>query len=254
MTNPTRSSQSLRQRLCEHEPLRGSFVKLTGGHSIEILGAVGFDFVVIDAEHGPYGREATDLSLMACRAAGLAGIVRVSDHSRSSLEGALDLGAAGLLVPHVDSARAAEQLVKSCRYQGGRRGFSAATRAGGYGTVTRAEHILRSDSEVALIAMIEDASGLEECDAIAAMNGINAVFIGRGDLAVSLGVDSLDAPEVQNACRRIFEAARAASKPAWAMASSPEEAKLLRDAGASGLILASDTSMLIDGARRLLAA
>ena len=86
------------------------------------------------------------------------------------------------------------------------------------------------------------------------MNGINAVFIGRGDLAIALGVDSLDAPEVQNACRRIFEAARAASKPAWAMASSPQEAKLLRDAGASGLILASDASMLIDGARRLLAA
>ena len=79
MTNPTRCSKSLRQRLCEHERLRGTFVKLAGGHSAGMPGAVGLDFVVIDAEHGP-------------------------------------------------CSRAAKQIVKSCRYQGGRQGFSAATR------------------------------------------------------------------------------------------------------------------------------
>src|SRR3990170_230505 len=107
MADPT----MLRRRLLAREHLIGTFVKTPTSHATEILGQLGFDFVVIDEEHAPFDRVATDQALLAARASSIAGIVRVPEASPSQLLGALDAGATGVLVPHVYSAQKAKDLV-----------------------------------------------------------------------------------------------------------------------------------------------
>lgn len=207
-------AKSFRHRLLAKEQLLGSFIKFPTGHSTEMLGGIGFDFVVIDAEYGPFDRLATDQARMGARAGGIAGLVRVPALER--ILGALDDGAAGVLVPHVVSAEKARAVVSLCRYRGGSRGFSNTTRAGGYGARGIWEHVDVADAEVAVIAMIEDRSALDQLDAILAVEGLDAVFVGRGDLTVALGAASLAAPETQAAAEKILAAARKrpASRPA----------------------------------------
>ncbi len=98
------SPAAFRQRLAAKAPLLGTFIKTPTGHAIEILGDLGFDFVVIDEEHAPFDRVAIDNALLAARAAGTAGIVRVAAPSAANLLSVLDSGAIGVLVPHVSTA------------------------------------------------------------------------------------------------------------------------------------------------------
>ncbi len=241
MTNRPDPAQ-FRKRFLARETLLGSFVKLPTGHSTEVLGSVGFDFVVIDEEHGPFDRVATDMALMAARAGRTAGLVRVPDTGR--LLGALDDGAIGVLVPHVSSPEFAREVVALCRYRGGRRGFSNTTRAGDYGGRGMWAHVDAQDAEVAVIAMIEDPEALDHLDAIFATPGLDGAFIGRGDLTVALGAKGLDAPETQKAAEAILAAARRADKPVCMMVASAAEATEWRALGASAFIVSSDQGFL----------
>ena len=204
MATPT----GFRARLLGGQRLIGTFIKTPTGHATEILGAVGFDFVVIDEEHAPFDRGTTDQVLLAARAAGTAGLVRVPDARASALLAVLDSGAAGVLVPHVDSAEKARAVVAACRYRSGSRGFSNSPRAGRYGAAGMWEHVDASDAAISVIAMIEDPAAIDTIDAIVATEGLDAVFIGRGDLTVALRAANAAAPEVRAAVERIAKAAR----------------------------------------------
>ncbi len=243
------SPTGFRQRLLAKEQLLGSFIKFPTGHSTEMLGGIGFDFVVIDEEHAPFDRLATDQALMGARAGGIAGLVRVPDTGR--ILGALDDGAAGVLVPHVDSAERAREIVSLCRYRGGSRGFSNTTRAGGYGARGIWEHVDAADAEVAFIAMIEDRDALDRLDDILAVEGLDAVFVGRGDLTVALGAASLAAPETQAAAEKIVAAAKKAGKAVCIMVAGAAEAQEWRKLGASAFIVSSDQGFLRQAALKV---
>ena len=168
---------TFRQRLRAGERLIGTFIKTPTSHTSEIIGDVGFDFVVIDEEHAPFDRVTIDAALLGARAAATAGIVRAArpdEGERSS--SALDDGAVGVLVPHVASAEKAQQVVAAARYRGGRRGFSNSPRAGRYGGLGLSAHLARADAQTTVIAMIEDPEALDEIDAIARVEGIDAFF------------------------------------------------------------------------------
>jgi staphyloferrin B biosynthesis citrate synthase len=240
-----------RKRFLAKETLLGSFVKFPTGHATEILGSVGFDFVVIDEEHGPFDRGSTDLALMGARAGRTAGLVRVPDKGR--LLGALDDGAAGVLVPHVSSPEIAREIVALCRYRGGKRGFSNTTRAGDYGGRGMWAHVDAQDAEVAVIAMIEDPEALDRLDDIFATPGLDGVFIGRGDLTVALGAKGLDSPETQKATEAILAAARRAGKPACIMVAGASEASEWMKLGASAFIVSSDQGFMRQASARIAA-
>jgi 2-keto-3-deoxy-L-rhamnonate aldolase RhmA len=233
---------TLRQRLLDGALVFGTFLKTPTGHATEILGGVGFDFVVIDEEHAPFDRAAIDVALLAARAAQIAGIVRVA--SPASLLPALDCGAVGVLVPHVSSAGKAREIAAACRYRGGRRGFSNSPRAGSYGGRAIWNHVQTADATTLVIAMIEDPEALGEIEAIVAVEGIDAFFVGRGDLTVSLGAPSMDAPAVRDAVTRIAAAARKARKPLCAMVGQAADAKWLRGLGATAFIVSSDQGFM----------
>jgi 2-keto-3-deoxy-L-rhamnonate aldolase RhmA len=245
---------AFRQRLLGRELVVGTFIKTPTGHATEILGDLGFDFVVLDEEHAPFDRGATDNVLLAARAANTAGIVRVPSANPTALLSVLDCGAAGVLVPHVASQAMAREVVASCRYRGGHRGFSNSPRAGGYGRLGFWNHVDQSDAAVAVIAMIEDPEALDVIDAIVDVEGLDAVFIGRGDLTVALGVEGPGTPEVKAATEKITAAALKAGKAVCAMSAGGDDAKWLRELGVCGMIVASDQGFMRQAAMRALTA
>jgi staphyloferrin B biosynthesis citrate synthase len=230
------AANTFRRRFAARERLLGSFIKTPTSHAIEILGDIGFDFAVIDEEHAAFNRESIDIALLAARASGIAGIVRVAEARASSILSALDCGAVGVLVPHVLSVEKAKDVAAWSRYRGGRRGYSGSARAGRYGATPMWTVVDESDARTTVIAMIEDPEALDTIDAIARVEGIDGFFIGRGDLTASLGAASAAAPEVQDAVRRISAAARSANKPVCVMVGSANEAKPFQELGASAFV------------------
>jgi 2-keto-3-deoxy-L-rhamnonate aldolase RhmA len=235
---------SFRRRFAARESLTGTFIKTPTPHAIEILGGLGFDFVVIDEEHAPFDPQATDVALLAARASGTAGIVRVPSAAPAGILRVLDCGAAGVLVPHVSSAAKAHEIAAACRYRNGKRGYSGSSRAGGYGAAKVWDHVARSDEMTTVIAMIEDPEALDDIDSILGVEGIDGAFIGRGDLTVALGAAANDAPPVKAAVDTVMAAARRAAKPVCVMVGSAAEAKTFKDLGASAFIVSSDQGFL----------
>lgn len=252
MAKSNDGSDRFRSRFLRGERLIGAFIKTPTSHATEILGLVGFDFVVIDAEHAPFDRIATDQVLLACRAFDIAGVVRVSEATPAQILSALDSGAEAVLVPHVDSAAKAAAVVSAGRYRQGARGFSNSPRAGEYGGRNMADHIQRSDAGVALIAMIEDVAAIDLLDEILAVDGIDGIFIGRGDLAVAMRADSPNADEVSAAVEKITAAARRAGKPIMVMVGAASDSTRFATQGATAFIVSSDQGLMRQAATKVL--
>jgi 2-keto-3-deoxy-L-rhamnonate aldolase RhmA len=233
---------SFRQQLVDRASLIGSFIKTPSVHATEILGDLGYDFVVIDEEHGPLDRGAIDLLLLAAQAARVAGIVRVAH--RSSILAALDMGAQGVLVPHVRSAAEAADAVAASRYAGGARGCSPSPRAGRYGHYSLAEHVARADAQVCVCVMIEDPDAVSHANEISEVEGVDAIFLGLGDLAVAMGEPSSTGPEIRRLAGLVTQAAQRHGKTIMATAPSVEAAGWLRDLGANALVVNSDQGLL----------
>ena len=233
-----------RERLHRGERLLGAFLKTPTVHATEILAEVDFDFVAVDQEHAPFDRRDLDALALASQTSGIASLVRVSDASPSRLLGVLDLGFAGVIVPHIASVEQAREAVSACRFAGGSRGFSNSPRAGRYGALGIAEYIDKSDREVTVIAMIEDVAALEAIDAIVAVEGIHAVLIGRADLAVALGERSLSAPAVVSAVDRVLAACRVAGRRVMLHIGNVEEVRTFAELGVTLFLVGSDQSMI----------
>lgn len=239
-----------RQRLRARAPLLGSFVKTPHPIVVEILGATGLDFLVLDGEHAPFDRAATDLCLLAARAAGIATLVRVPDHSPATILAALDSGAAGVVVPHVNTADQARALAAAVRYIPGGRGIAGTTRAGGYGTKPLAQHRRDAAAETVLICQIEDREAVENHRAIAAIDGVDALFVGRADLSLSCGRDDFSSPEIDAMAAAVLSAPEAAT---GLYCAPGEDFAPWAARGASFVIAGADHSFLAAGARSLIA-
>jgi 2-keto-3-deoxy-L-rhamnonate aldolase RhmA len=246
-------SEGFRSRLLRGDVLVGSFLKTPTLHGAEILGGLGFDFLVVDEEHSPFDRQSTDVALFAARATGAAGFVRVQSPAPHHLLSVLDCGATGVLVPHVATAAMARQVAAACRYRGGRRGYSGSIRAAGYGGGKMWDYIGRADAATTVVAQIEDPEALDEIDAIAATDGIDALFIGRGDLTAAMGAPSNDAPEIRDAVDRIAAAAKRAGKPVMVFVGGMKEAEWLRGIGATAFVYSSDQGLMKQAAGKALA-
>jgi len=165
--------------------LRAIFNSLPSPAIVEMCAYAGFDFILIDNEHGSAGLDTTEHMLRAARASGIPPVVRCMRHDIARI---LDMGASGVQIPMVQSAAEARDLVQQVRYPGtGRRGSAFSPRAAGYGAFPGAEHTRRSNDGVALIVMIETEEAAAQAAEIAAVEGVDAVFVGPNDLSHSMG-------------------------------------------------------------------
>jgi len=232
----------LRQRMRSAEPLLGTFLDLGSALAGDITAGAGFDVLILDLEHGAGGREATLAQLQALRAPV---VVRVPSAAGEEAGWMLDHGAAGVLVPRVQGIRDAAQAEAASRY-GGARGLDPGSRAAGFGR--DAEYGARADEERVVMIQIETRGALDAVEEIAALPGVDALFVGPYDLGVALGVTPGAAtPEVQEAAGRVAAAAREAGKGAAVFLGDPALAPVYRDLGFT-LISAGFTSTLLAAA------
>lgn len=234
--------------MISNETLVGTFLKTPAHETIEILAQSGLDFLCLDAEHAPFDRNRMDVCLAIARALNFPTLVRVSSATPPELLKALDCGATGVVVPHVDSAEKAEQIAKSSRFGEGGRGFAGSTRWAGFATRSMQDVLDQSVSETVVIAQIEEPAGVEAVEQIAAIDGIDGLFVGPADLAVCYGTTDQSAPVVMDAMHRVGEAAKKNGKTLMTFAGSASSAPALRDMGVSMFFIASEHAFMLRGA------
>ncbi|KCB49495.1 HpcH/HpaI aldolase family protein [Bordetella hinzii] len=204
------------------KPLRGVFNGLPSPAIVEMCAYAGFDFIILDNEHGSADLGMTEHMLRAARAAGIVPVVRCFEHDLPRI---LDMGASAVQVPMVESAEQARRLAGMIRYPPlGRRGSAFSTRAAGYGAFGGAGHTQRSNEGIGFIAMIETPEAIAAAGEIAAVDGVDAVFIGPNDLAHAMGHGSdWNAAPVQRAIEQGLRAVAAAGKCAGIIALTPQD-------------------------------
>ena len=179
---------SFRSRVLGGETVFGLFLDLSSPASAELCGRAGYDWLLVDLEHGAGTEADLPAMLMAIESTGAAAMVRPQSGERLRIGRALDLGATGIMVPRLESADEAREAVTFLRYPpAGVRGVALRTRGAGLGTVAHADVGQISDRIVGIV-QIESAGALREADAIAATDGVDVLFVGPADLTHSLGV------------------------------------------------------------------
>jgi len=244
----------LKNRLASGDALWGSFLKTPSPILIEVFASAGLDLLCIDAEHAPFDRSAIDLCVMAGRANGLPIIVRTPTSAPEHLLNALDCGADGVLLPHIRSAAEAHAAVLAAQYRRGGRGYAGSSRSAGYGLVPIASHLAASAERSVVIVQIEDIEAVEAIDEIAAVPGLDALFVGRIDLTIALGETDPDAPLVLAAVERILGAGRSANVPVGMFVPADKDVAQWREKGARLFLQGSDHIFLRAGARAARAA
>jgi 2-keto-3-deoxy-L-rhamnonate aldolase RhmA len=241
------------ERLLSGQRLVGTFVKTPSPIVTEVLALTDLDCLCLDAEHAPFDRIAIDGCIAMARAAAMPTLVRVPTASPEHILNALDCGATGVVAPHIRSAAQAEAFARACRYGPGGRGYAGSSRAAGYTTRSMGDHLAHSASHTVAIAQIEDPEAVEDIDAIAAVPGIDALFVGRVDLTVAYGAASQDDPRVVAAVERICAAGLRHGRRVGMFLARPADVPLWADKGASLFLLGSDHGFILQGAAQLLA-
>ena len=244
-------TQGFRARLKRGDKLLGTMVTLANAASAEVLASLGFDWLFIDGEHGPL--ETRELAEIL-RAVGdrTACIVRVPEAAEVPIKKALDLGAHGIIVPQVNTAKQAASVVRWARYAPeGARGVGLA-RAHGYGVRFR-EYLSTANRDVAVIVQAEHAHAVENIDAIVRVPGVDAVLLGPYDLSASLGkMGQVDDPQVVDAIGRVTEACRAVAMPLGYFGVTAAAVQPYVARGYTLIVAGVDTLYLANGARALL--
>jgi 4-hydroxy-2-oxoheptanedioate aldolase len=210
----------------------------------EIVAGSGVDWVLIDAEHSPNGLESILAQLYAVSAYPVAPVVRVPIGDTVIIKQVLDLGAQNLLVPMVDSAAQAAELVRAIRYPAaGVRGVGASlARSSRWNRVPA--YLKDASATISLTVQVESAAAVAAVDEIVAVDGVDAIFVGPADLAASMGwLGEPSHPEVVEAVLAALRAAAAAGKPAGVNAFVPEEAERYLQAGAAFVAVGADVAI-----------
>lgn len=237
---------AMKQRLREGEQLLGALVRLPAEELVEMVGVAGFDYVLIDCEHGPADLIPLRQHIAAARAHGMEVLVRVGRNEPALIQRVLDHGASGVVVPHVDDAGQAAAAVHAARYPPvGDRGFATYGRAGRYGSTAAADHLAADERETLVIAMIESESGCRNAADIAATPGIDGIMVGPADLAVSIGAAGPADPAVTAAAEQVHRTVAEHERTRLELVPSEQRARAAFESGA-GLVVVNLSHALME--------
>lgn len=246
-------SNSLKQKLANQPCVFGTFCEIAAPAIMEILGLAGFDFAVIDREHGAFSVSETENLIRAAATTGISPMVRVADANETSIRQPLDMGAAGIHVPQIESAHMAEAAVRAALFHPhGERGLQPWVRNASYGAQPLREYLAEKNEDTCIVLHLEGHLALKELDAILAVPGFDVLFIGPYDLSHSLGIPGeVNHPHVREAMYKIIDAARVAGKYAGTFCATAEEAEEWRIAGVRYLAVSMDANLLLSAARSM---
>lgn len=239
---------NFKARMLSGAPLAGSFIKTASYEIIEVLAKSGLDFVCLDAEHAPFDRARMDACLAMGRALDFPILVRVADGSAREILQALDMGAVGIVCPHVDSVEKARDLARAAHFGLGGRGYAGSTRWAGFATRSMSS-VLEQSSETVVIAQIEEPEGAEAAEAIAAVEGVDGLFIGPADLSVGYGFDHQNSDELMAALEAVGRAAKSNGKTYMSWVPNAAKAKEWAAFGMTMFFIGSEHAWMLNGAR-----
>jgi 2-dehydro-3-deoxyglucarate aldolase/4-hydroxy-2-oxoheptanedioate aldolase len=229
----------------------GTWVKLPTLETVELLGHAGFDFIVVDMEHAPLTLESAYRAIVVAQALGMGALVRVPDRSDSHLQRLLDAGADGILVPRVTDAATCRASVDAMRFSPtGERGLGSTSRAGRWGLAPQADYLALGATGIVRGVQIEDQGALRAIDEILAVDGLNAIFIGTGDLSLSSGVPASH-PDNDSLIAGVLDACRSAGVPCGTAVGDAASARAAADRGFKFVMVSNDATMFGRAAHEL---
>lgn len=235
----------VREKLDAGRPVLGTFVKINALAVVELIGLAGFDFVIIDSEHGCFTHEQIENAIRAAEVTGMSAIVRTPDAGESAILHALDSGAAGVQVPGLASGAEAAAAVRRARHHPqGQRGFARANRAADYGAAPLDAYFAQAARNL-VVVHVENREMVDDVEALCAVDALDVLFLGAADLSQSYGVPGVqDDLRVRTALDRVTACALAAGRHVGAVAASTAELDLLVEKGVRYIVWQSDIAML----------
>ncbi len=243
MTHPTPYQSfpnTFKRDLLAGQRLIGCWSSLANAITTEVLGVAGFDWILLDGEHSPNDVNTFIPQLMALKDSASAPVVRPTSNNPVELKRLLDAGFYNFLIPFVESADEALNAVSATRYPPqGIRGVSVSQRSNRYGTVP--DYFKSVNDHICVMVQIESRAGVSAARAIAAIDGVDCVFVGPSDLAAGLGhLGNAGHPEVQAAIAAVFADAKACGKPTGILAPAEPDARRYMEMGATFVGVGSD--------------
>lgn len=240
---------NLRRRVLDREDLLGCFLTWPVSGAVELLALAGFDFVVIDVEHGFFSIESVAASVLACDGAGIAAIVRAPSALSEQVGRYLDSGAAGTLLPRVESVAMASAAIEPLKFApAGKRGLGG-VRANLYATMPLADFVRKANEETLVAVQIEREGALEDLDEIADLAGVDVLYVGPNDLSQALGAPGDTTSErFRSSLARVASEAARAGKVAGIMVGNRDQIPALRSLGYR-FFTTSDRALLLEAGR-----
>jgi 2-keto-3-deoxy-L-rhamnonate aldolase RhmA len=244
--------KTFRSRVLKREWVGGTFINLGSPLTVEMAGCAGFDWLLLDHEHGPGSDQTLLHQLQAASTTRAVPIVRIAANEAPRFKRVLDIGAAGVMVPWVNNATEAKAAVSAMRYPPrGLRGVAKLNRACDFG-VGFEDYYAHAHEWLVLMAQIETPESVANAAEIAAVDGIDVLFIGPMDLTTTMGIQSqFDHPDYLAAVRKVTAAATAAGKATGILLLSPAQLPLMREIGISVVALGSDGGAVNAALRQL---
>jgi 2-dehydro-3-deoxyglucarate aldolase/4-hydroxy-2-oxoheptanedioate aldolase len=242
-----------KRMLAERRTTYGAWLMSAHPTITEAMGCAGFDFLVVDMEHTPVDTPQLVDHLRALDAAGCGGIVRLPWNDMVMVKRALDAGAQALMMPFVQTAEEARRAVSFTRYPPqGVRGVAGSQRASRFATVP--DYLKQANDALCVVVQIETVDALSRLPEIAAVPGIDAIFIGPSDLAASMGLlGDIGNPAVQAKLEEGAKLCRAAGKPCGIIGGTPEMVARFAGYGYDWIAIGSDMSFMVTRAQEMLA-
>lgn len=240
--------------MSQDEVVFGPFMKLNNPAIVEIFGNSGFDFVIIDTEHGPTSMETAENLVRAAELVGATPIVRVSSNDSDKISRALDIGAQGIQIPQISNKADAEKAVKSAKFFPlGERGVCRFVRAASYSAKERYKYFSESNYETLIILQIEGLEGVKNIDEILKVDGIDILFLGPYDLSQSLGIPGqVDDPAVEKEMLKVVRKAREQGKVVGTFVDNVYEAVKWKKAGIKYISYSVDVGILYEAGREII--
>lgn len=241
---------SLRDRILNGEVVYGTFFKICSPDVVEMLGIAGFDFIIIDTEHGNFSPVDVANMVRVCENAGISAIVRVHMAIAEDVLHALDSGADGVQIPSITNMDVAQQVCTSTKYYPeGNRGLSLTQRAAMYGKWNKdMSYYDYSNSKTLVAVHVENCAMAEKVEELCKIPQIDVIFVGPGDLSQSLGKPGqLNDPEVVALIENIFQKVLSSGKKVGIFCGNPAAVKKYVDMGATYIAYSGDTTMFLNG-------
>jgi 2-dehydro-3-deoxyglucarate aldolase/4-hydroxy-2-oxoheptanedioate aldolase len=238
----------IKRALKAGEKTSGAWLQMCSPVAAEIMGGAGFDWILIDMEHGPGDFQTLMYQLQAMSAFDTIPLVRAPWNDHVAIKRILDVGAYGVMIPWVNEGEQCEAAVQACKYPPrGVRGTAGPVRAASFGRDWK-EYLPSANDEIMVIVQMETITAVNNIEEILSVDGVDVLFVGPSDLSSSMDhVGDMKHPEVQDAILRVELAAKARGIPLGTVSTSFEQAKELYERGYQFITLCADSSLMVQG-------